>query len=251
MNILKEKLYNKQTVYGTWCSLSSTNAVNSIAFSGLDFIVIDLEHGSTNFETAENMTRAAETANCSPIIRCSSLSQEHLLRCLEIGTKSIFVPNVNSKAQAENVVKYCLYQPLGNRGLSPYTRIHKYSDDNLKNKLIEANEDLLIGILVEGSNGLENLKDICEVEYLDIIYLGLFDICQSVGLPGQIDHPQVVEKLKDYQSIISNAGKIAGCMSASVDYAKTLKNKNYNFIAYLNDAAALKKHFENFLKEIK
>ena len=63
MNKLKTKLYNNEFAFGTWCSLSSPNAVNA-SLSGLDFCVLDIEHGSANFETLENMVRAAEVTNC-------------------------------------------------------------------------------------------------------------------------------------------------------------------------------------------
>lgn len=251
MNRLKDQLYKNNILFGTWCSLSSPNAVNSIGQSGLDFCVLDIEHGSASFETLENMVRAAEVTNCVPIIRSWDSYQPNLLRCLETGVKSILVPNVNSKKQVKEIVNYCRYFPQGSRGLSPYTRCHNFSDDDLENKLISSNEDLLIGILVEGKNGLNELDDICSVDGLDLVYLGLFDICQSLGLPGQLEHPKVIDKLSEYKETITKNGKIPGCMSATVEYANLLKKIGYNFIAYLNDAAALKYFFTDFKSEIK
>ncbi len=251
MNILKQKLYNNKYVFGTWCSLSSPNAVNAISLSGLDFCVLDIEHGSASFETLENMVRAAEVTECTPIIRAWDSYQPNLLRCLETGVNSILVPNVNSANQVKDIVSYCKYYPLGTRGLSPYTRCHDYSDKNLKNKLQKTNDDMLIGILVEGKAGLDDLVNICNVDGLDLVYLGLFDICQSLGLPGQLEHPDVLNKLAEYKELISKSGKIPGCMSATVDYANLLKKLGYNFIAYLNDAAALNNFFADFKSQIK
>lgn len=251
MNNLKKKLYNNEFVYGTWSSLSSPNVVNSIGLSGLDFCVLDIEHGSANFETLENMVRACEITNCSPIIRSWDSYKPNLLRCLETGVKSILVPNISSVEEVENIIDSCKYFPEGTRGLSPYTRCHSYSDDNLSFKLQKANDDILIGILVEGVSGLSNLDKICEIKGLDLIYLGLFDICQSLGLPGELEHPKVLNELANYRKIIKDSGKIPGCMSATPEYAKTLKELGYNFIAYLNDAAALNKFFSDFKKEIK
>ncbi len=251
MNNLKKRLYDNDVVFGTWCSLSSANAVNAISLSGLDFCVLDIEHGSASFETLENMVRATEVTNCSPIIRSWDAYQPNLLRCLETGVKSILVPNINSTKQVKEIVKYCKYYPQGSRGLSPYTRCHDYSDNNLETKLKKANDDMLIGILVEGKEGLNELENICSVDGLDLVYLGLFDICQSLGLPGQLEHPKVLDKLSEYREIISQNGKIPGCMSATIDYAILLKKIGYNFIAYMNDAAALKQFFLNFKTQIK
>jgi len=108
----------------------------------------------------------------------------------------------------------------------------------------------MVGILVEGKDGLENLDEIVEVDGIDLVYLGLFDICQSVGLPGQLNHPKVIKEIKRCCELIQASGKAAGSMSTSVEYIKMLQEVGYTFIAYLNDAAAMKSHFEDVLLKI-
>jgi len=88
------------------------------------------------------------------------------------------------------------YAPQGERGLSPYTRVHGYSHDRLQESLAQANENTLVGILIEGKEGIENLEEIASVEGIDLIYLGIYDISQSVGLPGQLDDQEVIDALK-------------------------------------------------------
>jgi len=251
MNKLKIKMTKGDQVYGTWCSLSSPNALNAICYSGLDYCVIDLEHGSSSFETVENMVRAAETTNCEPIIRCWDGEKQNILRCLETGVKNILIPNITTSKEAQEVVKNCRYFPDGNRGLSPYTRCHEFDDNNLSISTKNNNDNLIVGILVEGEEALNNLDEISKIKGLDLIYLGLFDVCQSIGLPGQIDHPKVRDKLKQYNSIIHSNSKFSGCMSTTFENATLLKSLEYNFIAYLNDAVALKRFFSDFHKKLK
>ena len=250
-NTLKEKLQSGNTVIGTWSSLSSPNVINVLGTTGLDFVVIDMEHGSMSFETVENMVRAAENSGISPVIRTWNDDSQTLLRSLETGAQSIMVPHVKSSQDAERISKSCKYFPKGNRGLSPYTRIHDYSHDNIDKSLERANDQILCGILVEGQEGLADLENIVKVEGIDIIYLGLFDICQSVGLPGQITHPDVLSELDRCNKLITSNSIYPGCMSTDINYIKMLIEKNYQFIAYLNDAAALKKHFQEILSNYK
>tara|TARA_B100001250_G_scaffold156721_1_gene134755 strand:+ start:3287 stop:4051 length:765 start_codon:yes stop_codon:yes gene_type:complete len=250
-NALKNKLTKGEEVIGTWASLSSPNVINVLGTTQLDFVVIDMEHGSMSFETAENMVRAAESSNISPIIRVGNDDEQTILRALECDAQSILVPHVKSAAQAEQVSKNCRYYPEGNRGLSPYTRVHNFTHDQIDKSLKKANKEMLVGILVEGEEGLKNLDEIVKVEGIDLIYLGLFDICQSVGLPGQLSHPTVLEEIARCQKVISKNNIVAGSMSTDVTFIEMLRSKNYQFIAYLNDAASIKTHFEDVLSSLK
>ena len=249
-NSLKQKLKEKAQVIGTWSSLSSPNVVNVLGSTDLDFVVIDLEHGSMSHETVENMVRAAETSGISPIVRVGDDHGQTILRALETGPRSVMIPHINSAEKAERVAKVCKYFPAGNRGLSPYTRIHDFTHVNIQESLQTENQETMVGILVEGQEGLDNLEQIVKVDGIDLIYLGLFDICQSVGLPGQLNHPKVLEEIKRCCDLIEYNGIAAGSMSTSIEYINMLKEVGYTFIAYLNDAAAIKFHFDDIFKQL-
>jgi len=250
-NILKQKLKDDNFVIGTWSSLSSPNAVSVLGATDLDFVVIDMEHGSMSFETVENMVRAAEASDIAPIVRVCDDHEQTLLRALETGVRSVMVPHISTAENAARIAKCCRYYPSGNRGLSPYTRVHNFTHIDISDSLQKENEETLVGILVEGEQGLSNLDKIVKVEGIDLIYLGLFDICQSVGLPGQIDHPKVLKEIERCCDLIQSSGISAGCMSTNVQSIKILKKINYKFIAYLNDAASIKSHFDNVCRQIK
>ena len=160
------------------------------------------------------------------------------------------VPHVKTAEDAERIAKVCKYFPKGNRGLSPYTRVHNFTHEGIDESLQKANQETLCGILVEGKEGLANLDNIVQIDGIDLIYLGLFDICQSVGLPGQVNHPDVLAEVVRCQKIIKSNGIAPGSMATDIDYVKMLKENKYQFIAYLNDAAALKSHFTKALRSI-
>ncbi len=249
----KNKLKNKKNypLIGTWSSLSSTNAIDVLGKTNLDFIIIDLEHGMTTFENLENMIRICELNNISPIIRCMNDEQQEILKCLETGCDSIMIPHVNNENKAKKIAESCKYFPIGKRGLSPYTRVHDYDHKDINIKIKEKNTNNFVGILVEGQEGIQNLDKISKIKGIDLIYLGLFDISQSVGLPGKLNNKKVIDKVIECQKIISSNGKLSGCMSVDIKYSKMLLNYGYNFIAYLNDAYALKSFFDNELKNIR
>ncbi|MFH0779333.1 MAG: aldolase/citrate lyase family protein [Parcubacteria group bacterium] len=252
-NKLKEKLKNGEKVFGTWSMLPAAGASNAIAQSGVDFVIIDMEHGPMSFETMEQMVKSIELENCQSIIRVSDKNEQTILRALEIGAQAVMVPHVSTVAEAEAVVKACKYKPDGERGLSPYTRVHDYCHENLAESMKFANENTLVGILVEGKEGIENIEKIAAVPGIDLIYLGIYDISQSVGLPGQLNHETVIEMQKKCAAVIRNAGKAAGSFARDLDYVEMLYKNGFQFIAYLVDCAILKTAYQRagqFFREL-
>lgn len=250
-NILKKRIKENKYVFGTWCMLPSDFTVDVISKTGIDFVIIDMEHGTMSYETAERMVRAAECNNTIPLIRTSDDKEQTILHALETNVKSILIPHISNKDQALNVAFAAKYNPKGNRGLSPYTRCHSYDHADLDKSLIKANEDTFVGILVEGKEGLQNLQNICKVDGIDLIYLGIYDIAQSLNLSGDITNKACIEALENSIKIIKSSGKFAGTFTRSIKDAKWLKSIGIEFIAYLADSNALFNLYKESLKNFK
>lgn len=239
-NILKKQLRKGQRVFGTWSMFPSAGVVNVIGEAGLDFAILDMEHGTMSFETVEDMVRGAEASGCQPVIRVCDRRESTILRALETGSQAVMIPHISTPEEARAVVKACRYSPSGERGLSPYTRVHNYSHENLRKSLDFANENTMIGILVEGKKGIKNLEKIVNIKGIDLIYLGIYDISQSVGVPGELNHKKVIEMQKRCVRVIQDKGIAAGSFARDFEYVKLLYKNGFQFIAYLVDCAVLK-----------
>ena len=112
--------------------------------------------------------------------------------------------------------------PDGDRGMAPFTRLHGWSADELTRKLSDANRWQLAGVLVEDSMGLENLDAILATPDLDLVYLGIYDISQTLGLAGQVDHPLVLDTVASAVDRINAAGKAAGAVARDADHLRWL-----------------------------
>ena len=244
VNRLKAKLKNGERVFGTWSMLGSPSVMNVIGNSGLDFIIIDKEHGPVSFETAELQIYSAETSGCTPIIRLGQVSEQDILNALEIGVQSIMVSHISTEDEAARVANATRYFPDGDRGLSPFTRNHGYSTKNISEKLKHANEQMFVGLLVEGSKGLDNLEKICKTKNVDMVYIGIYDLAQSVGVSGDVKHPKVLKILNDCVKIIKENGLIAGTVAPDKEYLNLLVKTGVQFIAYKVDSAILLEGYE-------
>jgi 2-keto-3-deoxy-L-rhamnonate aldolase RhmA len=152
-NRLKKKLRSGGRVFGTWSMLASPSVVNVIGQAGLDFVVIDMEHGPMTFETVERQLYAAEASGCTPIVRLGDAHEPNILHALEIGAQSLLVSHVSTPEEAQRVVRAAKYYPEGDRGLSPFTRNHGYSDKDLAGKLNYANEQIFLGVWLKEKPG--------------------------------------------------------------------------------------------------
>lgn len=230
---LKEKLYNKEKLIGTWCVLPSPEVVNVLCKSGLDFVLVDFEHSPVGYETAQKMIMSAHAENKFAIARVAQLNEVEILKSLDIAANGIIIPHIETLKDVEKANSFIKYYPKGNRGYSPYTRAGGYcvKDDYILN----ANSNILFGIIIENQKGIDNLDEILSNKDLDLIYLGAYDISIAMGLAGQINHPEVVKVLDNCVEKIVKAGKIAGCMYHKQDDFNRLTAQGVNFLVYKVD----------------
>lgn len=226
-------------VFGTWLQSASPTVANILAHGGMDFVTVDMEHGPASFSEAESIMYAVEAGGSTPMIRLGDGSAPTILRACDTGCQGILVAHVQTAVEAESIVRAMRFFPDGERGMAPFTRMHDWSSEDLANKLTEANRWQLAGVLVEDHVGLANLDDMLAIEGLDLVYLGIYDISQAVGFPGQVDHPVVLEAVSSAVGRINAAGKAAGAVARDADHLRWLLKTGFRYISYLCDTALI------------
>ena len=242
---LKEKLYSGQSALGTWVFMPCVPVVEIIGLSNFDFIVIDMEHSPISFETAIELIIAAENYNLTPIIRVSSLHSSPILRALDSGAHGVQVPHIEKFEDAKKVIKFTKYHPVGLRGMAPNSRGGKYTYHDSDKRSKSENEEILTILNVEGIEGVNNLPSILELEDIDIIFIGPYDLSQSAGYPGQIEHPKVTRLIEESTKAIKDAGKIPGCFAGNEIQSKHLIDLGVQYITYSADGPIVRDAFEN------
>ncbi len=247
---LKEKLTNKDFVIGTWCDIPSSATANILAKAGLDFIIIDMEHGPMDFKVAQEMIFAAEADNCDALIRVASLSETHILRAMDLGGSGIVVPHIECEKDIDEVIMKCKFAPEGNRGFNPYVRSGNYnSRDN--DYLARENRNKLVVAILEGLGGIENLDVITEKEGVDVIYIGVYDLSVALGVPGQVKSELVINNLKNAVKKINDKGKAAGAMIHDKGDIAKLKEIGVQFLVYKVDTSVLYDSYEKIVGEVR
>ena len=126
-NELRAKMANGETAIGTFCILPSATVVEALGVAGLDFVILDTEHGPLTIETCEDLARGAECGGAASIVRVGDNRPELILRALDIGAGGVQVPQVGSLAEAQATVRAAKYAPKGERGVSIFTRAGGYT----------------------------------------------------------------------------------------------------------------------------
>jgi 2-keto-3-deoxy-L-rhamnonate aldolase RhmA len=198
-NALKRKLKQGKAVYGLFCSIPCPVVVEMIGCAEFDFVIIDTEHVLINPETLENMIRAAETANLTPLVRVADSHPGTILRVLDSGAQGVVVPHVQSKEQAESIVRFSRYHPLGTRSLNS-GRPGAFGKNDLVSYMERANEEIMVVPMIESREGVDQIDDILSVSGIDMVLEGAADLSQSYGVPWQTRGETVKAALRQIHS---------------------------------------------------
>jgi 4-hydroxy-2-oxoheptanedioate aldolase len=244
-NFLKKKLQEGKAVLGTWAVIPSPVTADIMASAGLDFVIIDNEHGPISFETAQQMVIACESRGVSPVMRVGGIHEDDILRALDIGVHAVQVPNVDSRQGVLDIIKASKFPPIGNRGFSPFTRAGSYSRSTGAELALVGNDNTLVAINVEGKEAIENIDEILEIDALDIIFIGLFDLSKALGIPGQVDDPRLLNYLEALTKKINLAGKYAGTIATSKEKMHQFLDLGMKYIVYLVDCDMLRATYQD------
>ncbi len=238
-NQLKESLLEGKAVFGPFCKINDATMVEIAALSGFNFVILDMEHGPYSIESIQILIRAAEARGITPVVRVTENSEALIMRTLDVGARCIQVPQISTKEDAEKVVKSTKFYPQGERGMCRYVRAADYTDIDTSDYFKNANDSILTIIHIEGLKGLENLDEILTADGIDVIFLGPYDLSQSCGVPGEVDHEKVISRMKDAVAVAQKSGKYVGTFTESVENAKKWRDIGVQYISYSVDVGLI------------
>ena len=215
INKTKAKLKRGEVVFGSEIMFPSADAVEIMAFAGLDFVYLDMEHSATSHESLLHMIRAAEIGGATPLVRIpEQLPGQYagvILRILDLGALGVIIPHVDTGDEARAIVDAVKYRPQGNRGMFDVGRKSGYGFTfKGPEYLRRANEETLIIVMIESQEGLDNLDDILAVEGIDCVQIGSSDLSQSLGCAGVLDAPPVLAAIDRIMAATRRAGVAVG-----------------------------------------
>lgn len=232
---LKRALAEGQVVIGTWMLSPSPHQVEMTGYAGFDFLILDTEHSSYDLEAAENLIRAADAAQMPTILRVSENVPVTVGKALDVGAQGIVVPHVERADAARAAVANARYAPLGRRGAAPTVRAARYGYTRWPDYLARAQSETLIVVQIEGREGIGHLDEIMAVEGVDVVFIGTFDLSESLGVSGQMDHPALLDAAGDIVRRARSRGIALGIWMPGPDQAKPWIARGVQMITMANN----------------
>ncbi|GAB6059445.1 HpcH/HpaI aldolase family protein [Desulfonatronum parangueonense] len=232
---LKTKM-NRQACLGIFSKTTDSAMVEVAGLGGLDFIILDTEHGPASWETIHHHVKAARLTDMSSVVRVKGVDVGAIGAAFDTGADGVQVPNINTPEQAAEAVKAARFHPLGSRGVCRFVRAAGFGSTPKDRYFKEANDKLLI-LQVEGLEGVRNLDAILDIPNFDVLFIGTYDLSQSIGKPGEVESPEVVSLLNEIAEKSRKKGILTGAFCDSLQVAKRLKNEGFSYIAYSVDVS--------------
>jgi 2-dehydro-3-deoxyglucarate aldolase len=241
---LKTKLRSRKQVLAGWTSLSHPSIAEMFARSGIDFVGIDIEHSTISQEQSQRIIAACQGNGTLCLPRIASHSMEAIKRLLDSGADGIIVPMVNTPEEVEQLISWCKYPPLGKRSFG-IARGQGYGFD-FHDYTKTWNESSTLIIQIESIQGVDNIDKLLSYQEVDGAMIGPYDLSGSLGIPGQLNHPLVVEAGGRVIAACAKYGKACGTQVIEPDREniQAAFSAGYTFVVLASDIFILWKWSE-------
>lgn len=231
---LKTKLGSGTPAIGIFSKSLDSGFVEAAGLAGLDFIILDNEHGHSSLETIHNHVRAARLTGAAPIIRVRGVDAHAIGSALDSGAAGIQVPNIATAEQARAAVEAARFYPLGSRGVCRFVRAARHGSQDKAEYFAEANEAVVV-LQVEGLEGIANLDAILDVPGYDVLFVGPYDLSQSAGKPGEVNSPEVLALIRQVATAAAAKHKALGIFCDTPEALARYRAEGVSYIAYSVD----------------
>jgi len=239
-NPVKETLAAGGKAYGTMVfEFLSPGLPTALAAAGAQYALYDMEHSGFTMDEMKQQFAYCRGIGLIPIVRPPAKTYAAASLLLDLGAMGLMFQMVESKAEAEELVRWTRYPPVGVRGAMFGGAHDDYAGGDLAAKMRAADARTLVLAMIETRKGVENMDEILSVPGIDAGHLGQFDLSLSLGIPGQFDSPQIQGAIDNLVASAKRHGKTAACMAPTLDLAKDWQTRGFRMISYSYDTGLM------------
>jgi len=248
---LKQRLANNELTIGSWVTLGHPSIAEIMASAGFDWLVLDTEHSALELSDVQALIQAMDAHDCPAIVRLTSNDPNQIKRVMDAGATGIMVPMVNCAADAEAAVRHTYYPPKGTRGVG-LARAQGYGA-GFKPYMEWLENHAVVVVMIEHKDAVANIDEILSVPGVDAFIIGPYDLSASMGMPGEITHPDVQKAIARVCEAGKALNKTGGLhvVEPDLDSLYGLIDSGYRFMGYALDIRILDSLCRRDLAEIR
>ena len=234
---LRERFLRGEPTVGTFLGLGSVTAAEVCASAGLDWVLVDLEHGGGDEDQVGAIAAAAGAYGVATLVRVEQPERIRIGRVLDAGAAGVMLPRISSAAEAADALRHRLYPPEGTRGVATYNRAARWGGDVAA--LDQANERAIGIVQIETAGAMDDLDAIAATPGADVLFIGPQDLSYALGVPRRFDEPVFQAALDRVVEACRAHGKVAGILTNDRAGAEAYLARGFGFIAIGSDATLL------------
>jgi 4-hydroxy-2-oxoheptanedioate aldolase len=234
---LRRRLAHGEVTHGTFLGAATPVIAEVCAAAGVDWVLLDLEHGAGGEEQARDVIAAAASYSVPTVVRVESTERIRAGRLLDLGAAGIMFPRIDSAADAAACVRHLRYPPAGDRGVATYNRMCRYGLDPAA--LDRSDDDVLGVVQIETRAALDAVEDIAALDGVDVLFVGPRDLSHALDVPGETQAPVYVAALDRVLAAAKGNGKAAGLLVPDGAAAAGLAAAGWQFLAIGSDTTLL------------
>jgi 2-keto-3-deoxy-L-rhamnonate aldolase RhmA len=226
---MRERLAAGETLVGTFLGLGSAVAAEACGSAGLDWVLVDLEHGAAGEESLAPQLLGARAAGVHGLVRVATAERIRACRALDLGAEGVMFPMVDGVAQARACAAALRHSPAGTRGVAGY---HRGAGYGLDAGAVADQDARTLGIVqIESPDAVEAAPELAAVDGVDVLFVGPSDLSYSMGIPGEIQHPDFRAAIERVVAAARAAGKAAGIMTPAPPAIRAAADDGFRMIA--------------------
>lgn len=226
---LRRRIHAGETLFGAWASLGSPGSAELLGRAGLDWVVVDMEHGNTTESELLAHLTSIEVSGSVALVRPQSGERLRIGRALDMGAAGVVIPRLDTAEQVREAVTFLRYPPGGQRGVALLTRGARLGTVNHAG-VAALNEDIVGVVQIESPSALEAADEFAATDGVDVLFVGPADLSHSLGIPGQFSNPRYQDALKRVVAACRAHGKAAGILLYDHASFKPHLDLGYTFV---------------------
>lgn len=234
---LRARLAAGETVIGTFIGLGAPTSAEVVASAGLDFVLLDLEHGAGGEDQIGPTVLATAGYGAATIVRVENDDRIRIGRALDAGASGVMLPRQENVAQVEAAIRHLYVPPRGDRGVAGYTRAGRWGQDGAA---LRRAVDHTVGVVqIETLGALEDVANIAATDGVDVLFIGPADLTTALGVPGQLESEEFAGAVRAVMTAADAHGKATGIVAGTAAKAAEFREQGFRFILLASDGALL------------